>query len=109
MTSASALECHDDDDDDGDGDGLRRGSDELGAGPRQGDRTISFGARQGGRVEKERSGLSHAMRRRLQQPVVCHVVRFQTQTRQVGDFSRIFVNLSAEIFIQILVPNSAHR
>ena len=44
MTSASALQCHDDD---GDGDGLRRGSDELDAGPRQGDRTISFGARQG--------------------------------------------------------------
>ena len=42
MTSASALQCHDDDG----GDGLR-GSDELGAGPRRGDRTISFGARQG--------------------------------------------------------------
>ena len=68
MTSASALRCHDDDD----GDGLR-GSDELPAGPRQGDRTISFGARQGGRVEKERSGLSHAMRRRLRKPVMCQV------------------------------------
>ena len=64
ISLCSALQCHDDD-----GDGLR-GSDELPPG-RVGAivrfRSARAGQRrEGGRVEKERSGLSHAMRRRLQ-------------------------------------------
>ena len=49
-------------------------------------RSYDFVRRAAGRVEKERSGLSHAMRRRLQEPVKCQVTSWLVNSNKSGIF-----------------------